>query len=110
MSPAGSTDAAGINTFDAQWVILCNDEVERLDSAQANGLATELDALAPRTGLGVAMTWGLGCQAFDPPTAPVGAFEMEAAAPVLVVGSTGDPARPTPGQSAWRRRSAARGS
>jgi pimeloyl-ACP methyl ester carboxylesterase len=89
-------------TFDAQMAILCNDESERLAPAEAADLARRLDEEAPRVGLAVAMTWGVGCQAFPPAGRPVAAFESEAAAPVLVVGSTGDPST----SYAWSERMA----
>lgn len=91
LGPGAYTDASGQSSFDAQMVILCNDETERSTPAHATELARALDASAPRTGLAVAMGWGIGCQGFPPAKQPVAPFESEATAPVLVVGSTGDP-------------------
>ena len=66
LGPGAYTDKSGQSSFDAQMVILCNDETERLTPADATELARALDKSAPRTGLSVATGWGIGCQAFPP--------------------------------------------
>ena len=91
LGPGSYSDMAGQGTFDAQMVILCNDEAERLAPAEATELARALDESAPRAGLAVASGWGSGCQGFPPAEVPVAPFDSEAEAPVLVIGSTGDP-------------------
>jgi homoserine acetyltransferase len=102
IGPDSYMDGAGQGTFEPQWVILCSDEAERLAPADAIALTTSLDDVAPRTGLGVATTWGVGCQGFPPAEHPVAPFQMEAPAPVLIVGSTGDPSA----SYAWSQRMA----
>lgn len=88
---ATAVDDGGQTTFDAQVAILCNDEAIHPDATAAAMLASELAAAAPRTGLGVAATWGVVCQGWEPAVAPVVAFDLATTVPVLVIGSTGDP-------------------
>jgi hypothetical protein len=42
------------------------------------------------------MSFGAGCQAWDPAVEPTEPLSLHAGVPVLVVGSTGDPSTPYP--------------
>jgi pimeloyl-ACP methyl ester carboxylesterase len=89
-------------TFDPQWAILCSDESGGRGAIEAGELATRLASSAPRSGLGGAIGWGIGCQAWPEPAQPLAPFTEPTTIPVLVVGSTGDPSTPY----AWSERMA----
>jgi len=89
-------------TFDAQWAILCSDESSGRGAAEAAQLTSDLVTNAPRVGLGVAMGWGIGCQAWPEPAQPLAPFTEPTTVPVLVIGSTGDASTPY----AWSERMA----
>jgi pimeloyl-ACP methyl ester carboxylesterase len=89
-------------TFDAQWAILCSDESGGRGAAESAELATSLASSAPRIGLGPAIGWGVGCQAWPEPAQPLAPFTEPTTVPVLVVGTTGDPSTPY----AWSERMA----
>jgi pimeloyl-ACP methyl ester carboxylesterase len=97
------TDFNGQSTFDAYWAILCNDEAQPPDAGAAADLVREVAETAPRVGLGVGATFGAGCQAWDKPVDPLAPVSLDPNAPILVVGSTGDPST----AYAWSERMAA---
>jgi pimeloyl-ACP methyl ester carboxylesterase len=97
LGPGSSTE-----TFDAQWAILCSDEPGGRGAAEAAELASSLASSAPRIGLGPAIGWGIGCQAWPEPAQPLAPFTEPTPVPVLVVGTKGDPSTPY----AWSERMA----
>lgn len=85
------------NSFDANNAINCADQAYPRDVAAYRRLSDELAAEYPRIGSSVALG-GLSC-AFWPQRAAsryTGPFTAEGAPPILVIGTTGDPATPYP--------------
>ena len=83
------------NSLEAFQVISCMDTVERPTVAQDDSDASKAHATAPRF---AARTVGdYACTFFPPPTDPRIAITGNGAGPILVMGTTGDPATPLDG-------------
>ncbi|MDQ1619451.1 MAG: hypothetical protein QOE19_2020 [Actinomycetota bacterium] len=82
------------NTNDALYAVTCLDRPETSDRAAVRDRAAELDKLAPRFGAFVA--WGsFVCGSWpSPPEGRPAPVRARGAAPILVVGTTRDPATP----------------
>jgi pimeloyl-ACP methyl ester carboxylesterase len=87
--PDGSYD----NSSDAQVMVNCSDQTERLDAAGAAAAEARIVAAAPTFGplLGSGLD---GCTDWPVPANPVPTISATGSAPILVVGTVGDPATP----------------
>ncbi|SFA90702.1 alpha/beta hydrolase [Cellulomonas marina] len=82
------------NMFEAFWSIGCADSRAPADVAEMRAAAAEVEAAAPTVG-----PWfsygGVTCAQWPTPVAePLPSYAAEGAAPILVVGTTNDPATP----------------
>jgi pimeloyl-ACP methyl ester carboxylesterase len=89
-----SPDGTYTNSAAANNAVNCTDYVVPTDVATYDALATKLEKIAPRFGVAVAYS-GLSC-AYWPvhATKDPGEITADAAPPIVLVGSTGDPATP----------------
>lgn len=86
------------NLLDANLVINCADSQERFTVDEARAAAADMAEIAPTFGGGPG--WSLlSCGGFDPGTPPP-KFDAAAADPIVVIGTTGDPATPFSGAEA----------
>ncbi len=88
-------DGTYANTLEALNVILCADDPVRDTVAQDDAEAAQQAAVAPRMFPG--STGSYECTFFPPSTDPRVAITGKGAGPILVVGTTGDPATPLAG-------------
>lgn len=86
--PDGSYD----NSLEAFQTISCMDRSERPTVAEADASAAQYIAVAPRFAPGT--TGNYFCTFFPPTNDPEAAITGKGAGPILVVGTTGDPATP----------------
>lgn len=87
--PDGSYD----NSSDAQVMVNCSDQTDRIDATEAAAAEARIVAAAPVFGrlLGSGLD---GCTEWPEPTNPVPTISAAGSAPILVVGTVGDPATP----------------
>lgn len=87
--PDGTFD----NSADARAAVNCADDPERLGASEALAAADRIAAAAPE--FGRALSWAmLSCLDWPTPQNPTPEPSGEGAAPILVVGTLGDPATP----------------
>jgi pimeloyl-ACP methyl ester carboxylesterase len=81
------------NSSDAQIMVNCSDEVDRLDAQAAEAAESRIVAAAPRFGplLGTGLD---DCSTWPEPTNPIPRISAPDSPTVLVVGTVGDPATP----------------
>lgn len=87
--PDGSYD----NSTDAQTMVSCSDTAERPSVEDATAAAERIQAAAPTFG-GITAFGTLGCLDWPEPANPLPPVTGAGAAPVLVIGTLGDPATP----------------
>jgi pimeloyl-ACP methyl ester carboxylesterase len=90
------------NLFEVNTAVNCLDYTYAPDLAHYEELAKQAAAVAPRFGASIGAT-GLVCSLWPAPSNPVGVPEAADAPPLLVVGTTGDPATPFGWALATRR-------
>jgi hypothetical protein len=90
--PDGTYD----NSLEAFNVILCMSEAERTTVAQEDAEAAQFTAVAPRLAPPGSIG-GYQCSFFPPSTDPRIPITGKGAGPIVVVGTTGDPATPLAG-------------
>jgi pimeloyl-ACP methyl ester carboxylesterase len=89
-------DGTYSNLLDANLAINCADHEETFDEDQIRDLAADWGKKYPLFGAGSAV--GLyTCSVWDADRTPLPERDAEGAAPILVVGNTGDPVTPLPG-------------
>lgn len=88
------SDPDGPSELDAYWTILCADEHERPSATAAGDLARELEQQYPRVGAYSVSYLVAGCADWPLPPKPVPAVRAHGAAPIVVIGTTGDPNTP----------------
>ena len=89
-------DGSYSNTIDANTAINCADSTERFTRAQVSGLAADWNQRYPLFGANAAL--GLySCTSWKAPRTGLPHEDAAGAAPVLVVGTQGDPVTPLPG-------------
>ena len=88
-------DGTYANSLEAFQVISCMDSVERPTIAEDDADALKLHAAAPR--FSVRTVGDYACTFFPPPTDPRIAITGNGAGPIVVMGTTGDPATPLEG-------------
>ena len=84
------------NLLDANLAITCADTEETVAEDDVRALVAEWDAKYPLFGAGAA-TGLYTCSAWKADRTPLPERDAEGAAPILVVGNTGDPVTPLPG-------------
>ncbi|MGY1754772.1 alpha/beta hydrolase [Blastococcus sp. SYSU D01042] len=89
-------DGTWSNLLDANLAINCADTDEEIESDEVRALAADWDARYPLFGAGAAA--GLyTCTPWEADRTPLPERDAEGAAPILVVGNSGDPVTPLPG-------------
>lgn len=89
-------DGTWSNLLDANLAINCADTDEQVESDEVRALAAEWDARYPLFGAGAAA--GLySCTPWEADRTPLPERDAEGAAPILVVGNSGDPVTPLAG-------------
>jgi pimeloyl-ACP methyl ester carboxylesterase len=88
-----NSDGTYDNSSDAQIMVNCSDDVDRLDAEAAAAAEDRIVAAAPRFGplLGTGLD---DCNAWPEPTNPIPSIAAPESPTVLVVGTVGDPATP----------------
>jgi pimeloyl-ACP methyl ester carboxylesterase len=87
-----NADGTYDNSIEAFQVITCEDHPERLTVAEDDATVPRFLAVAPRYSPGT--TGSYGCTFFPPSHEPIIRVTAAGAGPVLVMGTTGDPATP----------------
>jgi len=113
LANAGNGDAAGIltladtytgrndngkysNVIDANLAVNCADTEEKFTREQVSGLAADWNGTYPLFGADAAL--GLyTCTPWDAPRTPLPDRDADGSAPILVLGTQGDPVTPLPG-------------
>ena len=85
-------DGTWPNPLEAFQTIRCMDETERLTVEEDDALAPEFQAVAPRMSPGT--TGSYFCTFYPPTESPRVPITGAGAGPIVVVGTTGDPATP----------------
>jgi pimeloyl-ACP methyl ester carboxylesterase len=89
-------DGSYSNVVDANLAVNCADTDEEFSREQVSGLAADWNTKYPLFGADAAL--GLyTCSAWDAPRTPLPQRDAEGSAPILVVGTQGDPVTPLPG-------------
>ncbi|MBB3674554.1 alpha/beta hydrolase [Modestobacter versicolor] len=89
-------DGTYSNVVDANVAVNCADTDEEFTRAQVSGLIADWNAKYPLFGADAAL--GLyTCSAWDAPRTPLPERDAEGSAPILVIGTQGDPVTPLPG-------------
>jgi pimeloyl-ACP methyl ester carboxylesterase len=89
-------DGSYSNAVDANVAVTCADSDEEFTQEQVSTLVTDWNAKYPFFGADAAL--GLyTCSAWDAPRTPLPDRDAEGSAPILVVGTQGDPVTPLPG-------------
>jgi len=88
------SDPDGPSEFDAYWTIICADEREHPSASATGSLARELEQQYPRVGGYAASYLVAGCADWPLPPAPIPLVRAHGAAPIVVIGTTGDPNTP----------------
>jgi pimeloyl-ACP methyl ester carboxylesterase len=89
-------DGTYSNIVDANVAVNCADTDEEFTQAQVSGLMADWNVKYPLFGADAAL--GLyTCSAWDAPRTPLPERDAEGSAPILVVGTQGDPVTPLPG-------------
>ena len=89
-------DGTYSNVVDANLAVSCADTDEEFTDAQVRGLIADWGARYPLFGADAAL--GLyTCSAWDAPRTPLPDRDAEGSAPIVVVGTQGDPVTPLPG-------------
>jgi hypothetical protein len=92
-NPDGTWD----NKLEAFQVITCDDRTERTTVAQDDANSAKFRAIAPRFSPGTVGSYF--CTFFPPPIDPRVTITGKGAGPIVVVGTTGDPATPLSGST-----------
>ena len=90
-----SPDGSWGNELEAFQSIVCMDTIERASAAEEDRAAAELREIAPRLSPGT--TGDYFCTFFPEPADPRVEITGEGAGPIVVIGTTGDPATPLEG-------------
>jgi len=89
-------DGSYSNVVDANVAVSCADTEEQFTQAEVSGLAADWNAKYPLFGADAAL--GLyTCSAWEAPRTPLPERDAAGSAPILVVGTQGDPVTPLPG-------------
>ncbi|TQN42398.1 alpha/beta hydrolase family protein [Blastococcus colisei] len=89
-------DGTYSNLFDANIAINCADREEQFEESEIRELAAEWNAQYPLFGAGSAI--GLyTCSLWDAERTPLPERDADGSAPILVIGTSGDPVTPLPG-------------
>jgi pimeloyl-ACP methyl ester carboxylesterase len=87
-------DLDGSSLVDPLWTITCEDQAVHPNAFRAGRLASELNRRYPLIGA-YAVTYQLGgCVSWPQSTTPVAPIHAPGAAPIVVIGNTGDPNTP----------------
>jgi pimeloyl-ACP methyl ester carboxylesterase len=89
-------DGTYSNVVDANLAVSCADTEQALTRAQVGGLVADWNATYPLFGADAALSL-YTCSAWDAPRTPLPARDAAGSAPILVVGTQGDPVTPLPG-------------
>jgi len=88
------SDVDGPSEFEAYWTIICADEREHPSATATGALARELEQQYPRVGGYAASYLAAGCADWPLPPSPIPLVRAHGAAPIVVIGTTGDPNTP----------------
>ncbi|KQS63616.1 alpha/beta hydrolase [Modestobacter sp. Leaf380] len=89
-------DGTYTNTIDANLTVSCSDTEETHDQDEVRALVAEWNTTYPLFGADAAL--GLyTCTPWEAPRTPLPDRDAEGAAPILVIGTQGDPVTPLPG-------------
>jgi pimeloyl-ACP methyl ester carboxylesterase len=89
-------DGSYSNVVDANLAVNCADTDEEFTREQVSTLATEWNSSYPLFGADAALSL-YTCTPWDAPRTPLPERDAEGSAPILVVGTQGDPVTPLPG-------------
>jgi pimeloyl-ACP methyl ester carboxylesterase len=89
-------DGTYSNVVDANVAVNCADTDEKFTQAQVSGLAADWNVRYPRFGADAALSL-YTCSAWQAPRTPLPERDAQNSAPILVVGTQGDPVTPLPG-------------
>jgi len=89
-------DGTYTNTIDANITISCSDTDESYSQSDVRTLVAQWNAQYPLFGADAALSL-YTCTPWDAPRTPLPERDAEGAAPILVVGTQGDPVTPLPG-------------
>jgi pimeloyl-ACP methyl ester carboxylesterase len=89
-------DGTYSNRLDANLAVNCADTEETFDEEEVRELAAEWSAAYPLFGAGSAVSL-YTCSVWEAERTPVPERDAEGSAPILVVGTAGDPVTPLPG-------------
>jgi pimeloyl-ACP methyl ester carboxylesterase len=89
-------DGTYSNVIDANLAVSCADTDEKFTQAQVSGLASDWNVKYPLFGADAALSL-YTCSAWDAPRTPLPNRDAAGSAPILVVGTQGDPVTPLPG-------------
>jgi pimeloyl-ACP methyl ester carboxylesterase len=91
-----NADGTYSNVIDANLTVTCADTEEEFNAATVRGLVADWNAKYPLFGAGAAA--GLyTCSAWHAPRTPLPVRDAAGSAPILVIGTQGDPVTPLPG-------------
>jgi pimeloyl-ACP methyl ester carboxylesterase len=88
-----ANDGTWNNEWDINTTVNCLDDPERDTVPQVESLATDLESASPRFGPVIAWT-NLSCTFWPVPADPIPVATADGAPPIVVVGTTRDPATP----------------
>jgi pimeloyl-ACP methyl ester carboxylesterase len=89
-------DGTYSNVIDANLAVSCADTDEKFTQAQVSGLVADWNVKYPLFGADAALSL-YTCSAWDAPRTPLPQRDAAGSAPILVVGTQGDPVTPLPG-------------
>ncbi|SDY01449.1 alpha/beta hydrolase fold [Modestobacter sp. DSM 44400] len=89
-------DGTYSNVIDANVTVNCADTDEEFSAATVRGLVADWNVKYPLFGAGAATSL-YTCSVWDAPRTPLPDRDAEGSAPILVVGTQGDPVTPLPG-------------
>jgi pimeloyl-ACP methyl ester carboxylesterase len=89
-------DGTYSNVVDAKLAVGCADTDEEFTREQVSGLMTDWNGKYPLFGAGSALSL-YTCSAWEAPRTPLPDRDAEGSAPILVIGTQGDPVTPLPG-------------
>jgi pimeloyl-ACP methyl ester carboxylesterase len=89
-------DGSYSNVVDANLAVNCADTDEEFTRAQVSGLVADWNGKYPLFGADAALSL-YTCSAWDAPRTPLPDRDAQGSAPILVVGTQGDPVTPLPG-------------
>jgi pimeloyl-ACP methyl ester carboxylesterase len=89
-------DGSYSNTVDANVAVSCADTDEEFTREQVGGLVADWNGRYPLFGADAALSL-YTCSAWSAPRTPLPDVDAEGSAPILVIGTQGDPVTPLPG-------------